>query len=155
MISFANYVDREQTGVKHFILSEYLQRFGMIIGSWASTITYVDCFSGPWKQQSEQFQDTSFCIALQELRKARDVIQQTFGRQLKLRAFFVEKEAEPYEQLRSFAASQTAKGPTSRFRRGTSPWRIVSPTSSASFKQADRRISPSSSSTPRAGPASG
>ena len=108
MISFANYVDREQTGVKHFILSEYLQRFGMFIGSWASTITYVDCFSGPWKQQSEQFQDTSFCIALQELRKARDVIQQTFGRQLKLRAFFVEKEAEPYEQLRGFADREGA-----------------------------------------------
>jgi three-Cys-motif partner protein len=103
LIDFAHYVDREQTGVKHFILSEYLQRFGMIIGSWASTVTYVDCFSGPWKQTSEELQDTSFFIALQELRKARDVVEQTFRRRLKLRAFFVEKEAEPYAQLRAFA----------------------------------------------------
>ncbi|MDP1825530.1 MAG: three-Cys-motif partner protein TcmP [Archangium sp.] len=108
MIDFACYVGREQTGVKHFILSEYLQRFGMIIGKWASAITYVDCFSGPWKQTSEQLQDTSFFIALQELRKARDVVQQTFGRQLKLRAFFVEKEAEPYAQLRAFGEREGA-----------------------------------------------
>jgi len=103
VIDFANYVGREQTGVKHFILSEYLQRFGMIIGKWASAITYVDCFSGPWKQTSEQLQDTSFFIALQELRKARDVVQRTFHREIKLRAFFVEREAEPYAHLRAFA----------------------------------------------------
>lgn len=108
MIDFANYAGREQTGVKHFILSEYLQRFGMIIGSWASAITYVDCFSGPWKQTSERLQDTSVSIALQELRKARNVVQRTFHRQIKLRAFFVEKEAESYAQLRAFAEREAS-----------------------------------------------
>jgi three-Cys-motif partner protein len=108
VIDCTNYVGREQTGVKHFILSEYLQRFGMIIGSWASTITYVDCFSGPWQETSEEYRDTSFFIALQELRKARDVVQQKHGRQLKLRAFFVEKDATAYAKLKGFADSEGA-----------------------------------------------
>jgi three-Cys-motif partner protein len=72
VIDFTLYKGREQTGVKHLFLSEYLQRFGPIISSWCSTITYVDCFSGPWQQQSEALKDTSFFIALQELQRARE-----------------------------------------------------------------------------------
>lgn len=103
MIDFELYRGREQTGVKHFILAEYLQRFGPIIGSWCSTITYVDCFSGPWQEQSEEFKDTSFSIALEELRKARDTTQRVFGRTLALRAFFIEEDHERYKKLRGFA----------------------------------------------------
>lgn len=103
MIDFSLYKGREQTGVKHFILSEYLQRFGPIIGSWCSTITYVDCFSGPWQERSEEFKDTSFSIALSELRKAREIHRHLSGRGLNLRAFFIEKEREPYLKLKNFA----------------------------------------------------
>jgi three-Cys-motif partner protein len=49
-----NYDGREQSLVKHFILEKYLQRFAHIIGSWANTITYIDCFSGPWKPKRGQ-----------------------------------------------------------------------------------------------------
>jgi three-Cys-motif partner protein len=66
------YGGREQTQIKHFILRKYLERFAHIIGSRWNTITYVDCFSGPWKNQSEELQDTSFAIALEELRKAKN-----------------------------------------------------------------------------------
>jgi len=65
------YRDREQSYVKHVILRTYLERFAHIIGSWADSITYVDCFSGPWQTKSEEFRDTSFGIAIDELRKAR------------------------------------------------------------------------------------
>lgn len=103
MIDFGLYKGREQTGVKHLFLSEYLQRFGPIIGSWCSTITYVDCFSGPWQQKSEELKDTSFSIALQELQRARALQLAKTGRALKLRAFFVEKDAAAYSRLREFA----------------------------------------------------
>lgn len=103
MIDFELYREREQTAVKHFILAEYLQRFGPIIGSWCSTITYVDCFSGPWKETSQEFKDTSFAIALEELRKARTVQRELYGRDLRLRAFFVEKDGDSYRKLEGFA----------------------------------------------------
>ncbi|GEM_PF-3928594 len=45
------YVGREQTLVKHTILRAYLRRFAIIVGSWADSITYVHCFSGPWRER--------------------------------------------------------------------------------------------------------
>jgi three-Cys-motif partner protein len=59
------YAGREQTLVKHFILREYLQRFAIIVGHHCNTITYVDCFSGPWNVRSDDLSDSSFSIALQ------------------------------------------------------------------------------------------
>ena len=58
------YDGREQTLVKHHILEKYLERFARIIGFTWDTITYVDCFSGPWNVQSDRFDDSSFSIAL-------------------------------------------------------------------------------------------
>ena len=63
------YEGREQSLVKHLILRRYLRRFAFIIGSHWSSITYVDCFSGPWRSRSDQFADTSFGIAIHELRR--------------------------------------------------------------------------------------
>ena len=68
------YTGREQTLVKHFILQKYLQRFAYIVGSHWDTLTYVDCFSGPWNARSENFEDSSFAIALKELRDARTTL---------------------------------------------------------------------------------
>jgi three-Cys-motif partner protein len=66
------YAGREQTLVKHFILQKYLERFAYIVGSHWDVLTYVDCFSGPWNALSDRFEDSSFAIALKELRNARD-----------------------------------------------------------------------------------
>jgi len=96
------YAGREQTLVKHFILQKYLERFALIIGSHWPTITYVDCFSGPWNARSEDFQDSSFFIALRELRKAREILKSR-GKALRLRCFFLEKEPQPYQKLKQFA----------------------------------------------------
>ncbi len=96
------YTGREQTLVKHFILQKYLERFALIIGSRWQTITYVDCFSGPWNAKSENFEDSSFFIALTELRKARDT-HKTRGKTLDLRCFFLEKEPRAYRKLKAFA----------------------------------------------------
>lgn len=100
------YAKREQTQVKHYILRHYLQRFAHIVGSTWTSITYVDGFAGPWNARSPDLTDSSFAIALEELRKARDTHQQR-GRALRLRCFFLEKEAEPYRQLEDFASRIT------------------------------------------------
>jgi three-Cys-motif partner protein len=99
------YIAREQTLVKHFILQKYLERFAHIVGSFADAITYVDCFSGPWNVRSDDLSDSSFAIALSELRKARKTLAK--GRTLKLRCFFLEKDRDAYAKLKSFADQQS------------------------------------------------
>ena len=96
------YAGREQTLVKHLILRKYIERFAHIIGSHWSSITYVDCFSGPWNVRSDNLEDSSFSIALEELRKARGTYHSK-GRKISLRCFFLEKERIPYQKLKQFA----------------------------------------------------
>ncbi len=96
------YTGREQTFVKHFILRNYLERFAIIVGSHWNTLTYVDCFSGPWKVKSEEFKDSSFAIALEQLRKAREIHRERTGRTLQLRCFFLEKTPSAYKRLKHF-----------------------------------------------------
>jgi three-Cys-motif partner protein len=100
------YAGREQTLVKHIILKNYLERFAIIVGSHWDTLTYVDCFSGPWKVKSEKFEDSSFAIALEQLRKARTIHKNRTGRTLKLRCFFLEKTPSAYSKLKQFADQQ-------------------------------------------------
>jgi three-Cys-motif partner protein len=96
------YIGREQTLVKHFILQKYLERFAHIVGSYCDVLTYVDCFSGPWNVRSDNFEDSSFVIALNELRKARDTYRHR-QRNVNLRCFFLEKNSTAYERLKQFA----------------------------------------------------
>lgn len=101
-----DYEGREQSRVKHLILERYLLRFGVIVGSRWTSITYVDGFSGPWQSQSEKYTDTSFAIAIQQLRTARE---QLAKREIKiqLRAYFIEKDKEAYRKLQDYAADIT------------------------------------------------
>jgi len=96
------YERREQTQVKHLILRQYLERFTHIVGSRWDSITYVDGFAGPWNAKSPDLKDSSFSIALEELRKARASHAQR-GRNVHLRCFFLEQSREAYVQLKQFA----------------------------------------------------
>lgn len=97
------YAGREQTLVKHFILQKYLERFAYIVGSRWDVLTYVDCFSGPWNARSEKFEDSSFAIALKELRNARDALAKQRDRNVQLRCFFLERNRAAYAKLKEFA----------------------------------------------------
>ena len=97
-----DYVGREQTLVKHTILKNYLERFAHIVGSRWNSITYIDCFSGPWQAQSEELEDTSFSIALDMLRRARETHLKR-NHDLQLRAYFLEKDPTAYARLGAFA----------------------------------------------------
>jgi three-Cys-motif partner protein len=101
------YAGREQTFVKHFILQRYLERFAHIVASGFDTITYVDCFAGPWQERSANLADTSFSIAIRELKKAKKTHKEISGRNICLRCFFIEKDREAYGRLREFFAKET------------------------------------------------
>lgn len=100
------YIGREQTLVKHLILKKYLERFAHMIGFHWSTLTYVDCFSGPWNVRSNDLKDSSFSIALNELRRARDT-HAARGKPFALRCLFLEKDLEAFKRLKQFALSVT------------------------------------------------
>ncbi len=104
MNTYIHYDGREQSWVKHQILRRYLERFAYIIGSYRDSITYVDCFSGPWQSHSEEHVDTSFAIAIHELRKARDGLKAK-SREVDLRCCFIEEDNAAFEKLREFAMS--------------------------------------------------
>src|SRR5271166_1740692 len=99
-----NYEGREQSLVKHFILSKYLEQFALIVGFHWKCISYIDCFAGPWNVRSDELNDSSFAIALNELRKARTILNE-HGKELKIRCMFLEKDASAYTRLRQFATS--------------------------------------------------
>jgi three-Cys-motif partner protein len=101
-----SYLGREQTLVKHIILQRYLLRLAVIVGTWAEAITYIDCFSGPWESKTDDYSDTSFGIAIQELKKAQAELAKQ-GKQPRLRCFFLEKDKKPYAELNAFCNNVT------------------------------------------------
>lgn len=98
------YEGREQSRVKHEVLRRYLESFAHIVGFKWSSITYVDGFSGPWNAQTDDLRDTSFSIALNELRRARDT-HALKGRTVRIRCVFVEKDRIAYRRLKEYADS--------------------------------------------------
>ncbi len=92
------YKGREQTYLKHFFLEHYLERVVHKVGFKNPNFTYVDGFSGPWKSKDEDYQDTSFGIALSQLRIARKNLE-AHKKYLNLKCLFIEKEREAYQEL--------------------------------------------------------
>lgn len=101
------YFKREQSRIKHEILRKYLQRFARIVGKFQDEIVYVDGFSGPWNTVSSEFEDSSFAIALRELRSARDTVREIYQKDLRIRCVFLEKDPQAYKLLRDYADKQT------------------------------------------------
>lgn len=100
------YIGREQTLVKHYVLRQYLVTFAHKVASFCDTLTYVDCFSGPWNAASDDLRDASFSIALEELRKTRETYA-SLNRRIRIRCFFIEKNRAAYAKLKAFADAAT------------------------------------------------
>ena len=98
MVTLADYAGREQSYVKHVFLERYLEALIFKTASVYSHIVYVDGFAGPWQSASEQFEDTSFGIALNALRRAKETWKNS-GRNVRMTAFLVEQHAKAYAQL--------------------------------------------------------
>lgn len=100
------YYEREQTQIKHLVLEKYLARFARIVGRWAGGILYIDGFSGPWNTVSDDFKDSSFAIALAQLRAARDTVKEAFQKDLSIQCVFLEKNPSAFERLSAYASEQ-------------------------------------------------
>jgi three-Cys-motif partner protein len=103
MVAIQDYQGREQAYVKHVFLERYLERLVHKTASSYDHIVYVDGFAGPWQSANEQFQDTSFGIALHALRQARATWKAT-GRNVKMSAYLVEQDPVAYSSLAGVAA---------------------------------------------------
>ncbi|HKO00759.1 MAG TPA: three-Cys-motif partner protein TcmP [Thermoanaerobaculia bacterium] len=101
MSDLASYAGREQTYLKHFVLGKYLERLALIVGPTYRTITYVDCFSGPWESRDPNYEDTSFVVALKALRSARAQLALR-GISINIRCFFLEKNVARFRNLATF-----------------------------------------------------
>lgn len=95
----ANYVGREQAYVKHHFLADYVERLVFKVASSYKDVVYIDGYSGPWKDQGDRFEDTSFGIALQALRKAKAEWKRIRGIDVTMTALLVERDPEAYQRL--------------------------------------------------------
>src|SRR6266851_959279 len=95
------YEDREQTAVKHQVLTRYLSAFVPIVGNWASNIDYIDCLAGPWKSADPKLRDTSFARAIEVLRATRKVLD-TRGKTPSMRCLLIEKDPNAFDQLKQY-----------------------------------------------------
>jgi three-Cys-motif partner protein len=95
------YKGREHSGVKHYLLENYLERLFMIIGQHERRICYIDCFSGPWKETDKNLAGTSIALSLDVMRKCRNSLQK-LGKSVEFRALFVEKGIRAYKKLDAY-----------------------------------------------------
>ncbi|SFK29126.1 three-Cys-motif partner protein TcmP [Falsiroseomonas stagni] len=93
-----NYKGREQAYIKHYLLRNYFSRLIHKVAGAFQEFTYVDGFSGPWQSSSDTFSDTSFGIALEEMRKAKQAWA-NHGHHIRMRALLVEKNAQAFAKL--------------------------------------------------------
>jgi three-Cys-motif partner protein len=98
MVSLDDYVGREQAYVKHVFLEHYLEALIFKTASTFNHIVYIDGFAGPWQSANEEFADTSFGIALNALRQAKDTWQKR-KRNVRMTALLVEQHPKAYAKL--------------------------------------------------------
>ncbi len=101
-----DYIGREQTFIKHTLLNNYLERLFMIIGRHEKSISYVDCFAGPWQEGINDLRDTSIAISLNIMQKCQEGLLRNFGKNVQFRALYIEKNKESFGKLESFLADR-------------------------------------------------
>lgn len=108
------YLGREQAFIKHQLLESYLEKLFMIIGMGSAKLgitelCYVDCFAGPWSDESEDLSGTSIAISLQILDRCRQALGRR-GMKLRLRALYIEKNKTAFARLKHYLSTRTPSG---------------------------------------------
>ena len=101
-LDLTNYRGREHAYIKHYLLAEYLSRWGYKIGSKWDPLVFIDGFAGPWGSTDKNFTDASFGIALRSLNDAVAGLS-SINRIIHGACIFVEKEPQPFAKLDAFA----------------------------------------------------
>jgi three-Cys-motif partner protein len=94
-----HYLGREQALVKHTLLKGYIEKLFMIIGQHERSISYVDCFAGPW--QDPDLNDTSVGISLGIMHDCMESLAR-LSKDVHFRALFIEKNPKSYRKLKSY-----------------------------------------------------
>jgi three-Cys-motif partner protein len=105
---------RELAYIKHQLLEGYLEKLFMIVGMSSTKLgitelCYVDCFAGPWSDDSEDMASTSIAISLQILDHCRQALGRR-GMSLRVRALYIEKDKAAFARLDQFLSSRTPSG---------------------------------------------
>ena len=96
-----NYKGREQAYIKHTLLRNYLEKLFMIVGQHQKVICYIDCFAGPWQEDSDTLDDTSISISLNIINKCQTALSR-LGKHVHFRALFIEKNKKSFSKLGEF-----------------------------------------------------
>jgi three-Cys-motif partner protein len=105
---------RELAYIKHQLLEAYLEKLFMIVGMSSNRLgitelCYVDCFAGPWSDDSEDMASTSIAISLQILDRCQQALHRR-GVNLHIRALYIEKDKAAFARLQQFLSSRTPSG---------------------------------------------
>jgi len=73
----------------------------MIKGQFEPFICYIDCFAGPWQEDSDQMHDTSIAISLRIMNNCQAKLAE-MGRKIKFAALYIEKNKSAYDKLVDF-----------------------------------------------------
>lgn len=108
------YHGREQAYIKHQLLEAYLEKLLLIVGMSAEQLgirelCYVDCFAGPWLDESEDLGSTSIAISLRVLAKCRQILLER-GKNLWLRALYIEKSHDKFAKLKEYLDGRRQDG---------------------------------------------
>jgi three-Cys-motif partner protein len=100
------YKGREQAFIKHMLLERYLERLLRIVG-WSAAqlgyreIVFVDCFAGPWQDDSEDLSSTSIGISISLLSEVhKDLVAR--DKAVHFRAIYVERDTKAFSRLQRF-----------------------------------------------------
>ncbi len=95
------YKGREHSAVKHELLKGYLEKLLYIVGvSGTKEITYVDCFSGPWADESDDLHGTSIAISIDIIKRVHEgLAAKNKIYDIKFRVIYVEENKSRYSEL--------------------------------------------------------
>ncbi|WP_457670841.1 three-Cys-motif partner protein TcmP [Thiolapillus sp.] len=100
-----SYDGREHSLIKHELLGSYLEKLLYIVGgSGEKEITYVDCFSGPWADDSDDLHGTSIAISLDIIKRVREGLAAKNNNiyDIKFRAVYVEENKSRFRKLKGY-----------------------------------------------------
>lgn len=108
-----SYKGREHSLIKHELLKGYLEKLLFIVArGGVKEITYIDCFAGPWGDQSEELKGTSIAISLEILSKVQNAIaappHNIVG--TKFRAVYIEETMKRYKKLVNYLDKKCPSG---------------------------------------------
>lgn len=118
----AMYDGREQAWIKHQLLESYLEKLLLIIGMAARTqgkveICYVDCFAGPWGDDSEQMEGTSIAISMRTMAICKHKLAK-LGVDATMRALYIELDKRAFGRLSDYLQKATPAGVDTQCKEG-------------------------------------